>query len=154
MFSFYQKGTYVYDFSGSGSDVGSWRDMTDGCADKGATGNTINSNEGCGSDPWLRTFFNLRLSRFQNSVVSYDKYIILYGFNCNHFGLYQGPTNGIMYLNVETEQWHYPYNQAPSGWPYSNGWMQYKEKSKYFILKSMQLSFYKKNISRNPFSIR
>ena len=127
-----QRGTYVYDFSGSGSDVGTWRDMTDGCADN-PTGNSINSNEACntGGSRWLRTYFNLRLARFQNSVVSYDKYIIIYGFNCNHYGMYRGPTTGIIYLNVETEQWYYPWNQHPSG---NNGWMPYKEKSKYFIL--------------------
>ena len=127
----YQRGTYVYDFSGSGSDVGSWRDISDGCADRGSTGNTINSNEGCQNAPWLRTYFNKKLTRFQNSVVSYDKYIIIYGFNMNNAGLYQGPTTGIMYLNVETEQWYYPFNQPP-------GWTRYKEKSKYFIFIPMQ----------------
>ena len=119
----------MYDFSGSGSDVGSWRDMSDGCADDPNS----KANDACKNQasPWYRTFFNKKLTRFQNSVVSYDKYIIVYGFNMNNAGLYQGPTTGIMYLNVETEQWYYPWNHPSS-------WTRYKEKSKYFIFLPMQ----------------
>lgn len=114
------KGTYVYDFDGTGSDVRTWRDMSDGCADdKNSKGSAIpgacnwenGGPVGPGDDGhWRRSRFNKKLSRFQNSVVSYDKYIIIYGFNLilpqsasNH-----GPRSNIIYLNVETEQWYYP----------------------------------------------
>ena len=98
--------------------------MTDGCASDVQS----KSDQGCMNAPWLRTFFNTKLTRFQNSVVSYDKYIIIYGFNTHWPGLYIGPSAKIIYLNVETEQWHWPRNQAP-------GWTSMKEKSKPYFYK-------------------
>ena len=98
--------------------------MTDGCA----SNTDSKSGQGCMNAPWLRTRFNMKLTRFQNSVVSYDKYIIIYGFNLHSPGLYIGPQPQIIYLNVETEQWHWPRNQPPAGMVY--GWTPMKEKSK------------------------
>ena len=113
--------------------------MSDGCADdknsKGTSGSgTCNYDAGIiepGNDGhWLRSRFNQKLTRFQNSVVSYDKYIIIYGFNLilNNVPSEHGPRANIIYLNVETEQWHNPLNKG--------GWGDMKEQSKNIYLIS------------------
>ena len=104
--------------------------MTDGCA----SDTQSKSGSACtdASGQWLKTYFNKKLTRFQNSVVSYDKYIIIYGFNLHWPTVYTGPQSSIIYLNVETEQWQFPYNQPKSGtFSFTNiGWTSMKEKSK------------------------
>ena len=112
-------GTYVYDFAGSGSDVGSWRDASEDCGhskcqlDSDSSGGCNPTGGDCNSNDRPKKRLPFVSTRMQNSIISYDKYLIVYSFQfmLSERGKY-GAFNGIYYMNVETEEWTFGGNLA------------------------------------------
>ena len=112
-------GTYVYDFAGSGSDVGSWRDASEDCGhslcqlDNDSAGGCNPTGGDCNSNDRPKKRLPFVSTRMQNSIISYDKYLIVYSFiyMSQNRGKYVS-FNGIYYMNVETEEWTFGGNLA------------------------------------------
>ena len=81
----------MYDFEGTESGVRTWRDMTTGDSGTYASGNKK-----------ILPYISIRL---QNSIVAYDKYIFVFGYNYPAGSSPMGNFNGIYYMIVETEEW-------------------------------------------------
>ena len=106
----------MYDFSGSGSDVGAWRDASVGCGhsqcrQQSYSGGGCDPTDGGGGDcrnlngGREKKVVPLVSTRMQNSIIAYDSYIIIYTFQYflsrKDWAVYPG----IFYMNVETEDW-------------------------------------------------
>ena len=118
----------MYDFAGSGSDVGSWRDASEDCGHtkcqiEGDSAGGCNPPSGdCNSDGREKKRLPFVSTRMQNSIISYDNYLIIYSFVYmfpNDYGKY-GSYNGIYYMNVETEEWAFGGNLAEPCKHYAN----------------------------------
>ena len=105
----------MYDFSGTGSDIGSWRDMSVGCGHSqcqlendaaGGCSPTDNGGDGtCNEYTRPKKRLPFVSTRMQNSIVSYDNYLLVYSMPyMNTPGEYYS-FNGIYYMNVEIEEW-------------------------------------------------
>ena len=81
----------MYDFVGTESGVGTWRDMT-----AGATGTYSSGN---------KKIIPFKSNRLQNSIAAYDKYIFIFSINYHTANGNYAPFNGIYYMNAETEEW-------------------------------------------------
>ena len=109
----------MYDFAGSGSDVGSWRDASEDCGhslcqlDNDSAGGCNPTGGDCNSNDRPKKRLPFVSTRMQNSIISYDKYLIVYSFQfmLSERGKY-GAFNGIYYMNVETEEWTFGGNLA------------------------------------------
>ena len=108
----------MYDFAGSGSDVGSWRDASEDCGhskcqlDSDSSGGCNPPSGSCNSDGREKKRLPYVSTRMQNSIISYDKYLIVYSFVymlANDPGKYAS-WSGIYYMNVETEEWAFEQN--------------------------------------------
>ena len=107
----------MYDFAGSGSDVGSWRDASEDCGHskcliEGDSSGGCNPPSGnCNSHGRHKKRLPFVSTRMQNSIISYDYYLIVYSFvymkaGMGNVGKY-GSYDGIYYMDVETEEWAY-----------------------------------------------
>ena len=115
----------MYDFAGSGSDVGSWRDASEDCGHskcqlEGDSSGGCNPTGGdCNSNDRPKKRLPFVSTRMQNSIISYDNYLIVYSFvymkpskgNDGKYGKY-GSYNGIYYMNVKTEEWAFVNNST------------------------------------------
>ena len=101
-----QKGTYVYDFAGSGSNVGQWRDISNGCGYHGKSGTSGYANDGtsCDDSSYAKKRTQFWSARLQNSIIAYDKYIFVYSLNFAWDGSYLASPM-VYTMNVETENW-------------------------------------------------
>ena len=104
----FQRDTYVYDFVGSESNVGEWRKISETLY--------LNGNVESGEDGKI-----YKMSRTQNSIVSYDKYIIIYAFQYHKDHKYKYG-HYIVILDVEQEKWIQ-----------KSEWTNLAEKSKYIL---------------------
>ena len=108
----------MYDFAGSGSDVGSWRDASEDCGhskcqlESDSAGGCNPPSGSCDSDGREKKRLPYVSTRMQNSIISYDKYLIVYSFVFMYDRGKYGSFNGIYYMNVETEEWAFGGNLA------------------------------------------